>query len=118
MDAAELRELLTPEALALLDSLAPSDSTADVVALVAGLRKQGHPPARVAAVLTQYRLRRKAEEKFGPFAQRMLFTAEGLLFADAGPVVEALARARGLTLAEVVRRYGADGTGEPKQLGV
>lgn len=47
-----------------------------------------------------------------------LFTAEGLLFADAGPVVEALARARGLTLAEVVRRYGADGTGEPKQLGV
>ncbi len=78
MDAAELRELLTPEALALLDSLAPSDSTADVVALVAGLRKQGHPPARVAAVLTQYRLRRKAEEKFGPFAQRMLFTAEGL----------------------------------------
>lgn len=78
MDAAELRELLTPEALALLDSLPPSTSTADAVALVAGLRRQGHPPARVAAVLTQYRLRRKAEEKFGPFAQRMLFTAEGL----------------------------------------
>lgn len=47
-----------------------------------------------------------------------LFSAEGLAFIDAGPVVEVLARARGLTLAEVVRRYGADGSGDPKQLGV
>lgn len=78
MDAAELRELLTPEALALLDGLPPSTSTGDVVALVSGLRRHGHPAERVAAVLTQYRLRRKAEEKFGPFAQRMLFTPEGL----------------------------------------
>ncbi len=78
MDAAELRELLTAESLTLLDSLEPSTTTADAVALVAGLRRQGHPPARVAAVLTQYRLRRKAEAKFGPFARRMLFTADGL----------------------------------------
>jgi SAM-dependent methyltransferase len=78
MDSAELRELLTPEALALLDSLPPSTSTTDAVALVSGLRRQGHPPGRVAAVLTQYRLRRKAADKFGPFAARMLFTAEGL----------------------------------------
>jgi hypothetical protein len=46
-----------------------------------------------------------------------LFTAEGLLFIEAGPVVEVLARARGLTLAEVVRRYGADGKGDPPLLG-
>jgi Methyltransferase small domain len=78
MDAAELRELLTPEALRLLDELEPSTGVGDAVALVSRLRKAGHPPARVAAVLTQYRLRRKAEAKFGPFAQRMLFTQEGL----------------------------------------
>lgn len=46
-----------------------------------------------------------------------VFTPEGLLFAEAGPVVELLAKARGLTLAEVVRRYGADGTGDPMLLG-
>lgn len=78
MDSAVLRELLTPESLALLDGLPPSSSAVDAVALVSGLRKQGHPPAQVAAVLTQYRLRRKAEAKFGPFAARMLFTPEGL----------------------------------------
>lgn len=78
MDASELRELLTPEALGLLDSLEPSTTTDDAVALVSRLRREGHSPARVAAVLTQYRLRRRAVSKFGPFAERMLFTQPGL----------------------------------------
>ena len=78
MDASELRELLTPEALQLLDSLEPSGDVSDAVALVTRLRRAGHPPARVAAVLTQYRLRRRAMAKFGPFAERMLFTQDGL----------------------------------------
>jgi hypothetical protein len=78
MDASELRELLTPEALQLLDSLEPSGDVSDAVALVSRLRRAGHPPARVAAVLTQYRLRRRAAAKFGPFADRMLFTPDGL----------------------------------------
>jgi SAM-dependent methyltransferase len=78
MDASELRELLTGESLQLLDSLAPSGEIGDAVALVSRLRREGHPPARVAAVLTQYRLRRRAIAKFGPFAQRMLFTQGGL----------------------------------------
>lgn len=78
MDASELRELLTPEALRLLDELAPSAELGDALTLVSRLRKQGHPPSRVAAVLNQYRLRRKAETKFGPFARRMLFTPTGL----------------------------------------
>lgn len=78
METTELRELLTPEALTLLASLGPSDSTADAVRLVSRLRKEGHPPARVAAVLTQYRLRRRAAAKFGGFAERMLFTEPGL----------------------------------------
>lgn len=46
-----------------------------------------------------------------------LFTHEGLLFLEAGPMVEVLAKARGLTLAEVVRRYGSDGKGDPALLG-
>lgn len=78
MDANEVREVLTPEALRLLDELEPSSTTSDALALVSRLRKQGHSPARVAAVLTQYRLRRKAVSKFGPFAERMLFTPTGL----------------------------------------
>ena len=78
MDAAELRELLSADGLRLLDSLPPYDTKADVVHAVSELRKAGHPPALVAAVLTQSRLRRRAEAKFGPFASRMLFTEAGL----------------------------------------
>lgn len=46
-----------------------------------------------------------------------LFTPQGLYFVDAGPVVQTLANARALTLAEVMRRYGQDGVGDPPLLG-
>ncbi len=46
-----------------------------------------------------------------------IFTQTGLYCVDAGPAVEAMARARGLTLAELVRRYGAEGEGDPPLLG-
>ena len=78
MDATELRELFTPDALTLLDSIPPWDSSADVVKTVAALRKAGHAPGTVAAVLSQARLRARAVDKFGPFAARMLFTEDGL----------------------------------------
>lgn len=78
MDRADLLELLTPEGLALLDEVTSIAEATDVVATVSRLRKQGHPPALVAAVLTQARLRAKARAKFGPFAERMLFTEAGL----------------------------------------
>ncbi|WP_243062451.1 class I SAM-dependent methyltransferase [Humibacter sp. RRB41] len=78
MERAELVELLSPEGLGLLDSLPPYESSADVVHTVSALRKQGHPPGLVAAVLTQSKLRAKAAAKFGPFASRMLFTEAGL----------------------------------------
>src|SRR5690606_2899837 len=78
MDSAELTHLLTPEGLRLLDSLPPYDSKGDVVRMVSELRGAGHPPALVAAVLTQARLRHRALAKFGPFAERMLFTEAGL----------------------------------------
>ncbi|RNE63959.1 class I SAM-dependent methyltransferase [Cryobacterium tepidiphilum] len=78
MDRAELVELLSPDGLRLLDSLPPYESSVDVVRLVADLRKAGHGPGLVAAVLTQSKLRAKARTKFGEFADRMLFTEAGL----------------------------------------
>jgi hypothetical protein len=78
METLELMELLSPEGLRLLDSLPAYVSTDDVVRSVAQLRKAGHGPGLVAAVLSQSRLRAKARAKFGPFADRMLFTDAGL----------------------------------------
>lgn len=78
MDSLELTELLSPEGLRLLDSLPEYASTDDVVKLVDSLRKAGHGPGLVAAVLNQAKLRSRARAKFGPFADRMLFTEAGL----------------------------------------
>ena len=78
MDRAELVELLSPEGLRLLDSLPPYEAGGDVVRTVSALRKAGHSPALVNAVLYQSRLRAKATAKFGDFASRMLFTEAGL----------------------------------------
>jgi hypothetical protein len=78
MESSELLELLSPEGLRLLDGLPQYTSTDDVLKSVAELRKAGHSAGRVAAVLSQSRLRARAESKFGPFAARMLFTEAGL----------------------------------------
>jgi hypothetical protein len=86
VERAELVELLSPEGLTLLDSLPPYDTAGDVVRMVAELRRQGHAPGLVAAVLTQSRLRARAVAKFGPFASRMLFTEAGLEQATRLPV--------------------------------
>lgn len=86
METSELVELLSPEGLRLLDSLPRYDSTDDVVRAVAELRKAGHSAGRVAAVLSQSRLRGRAVAKFGEFASRMLFTEAGLEQATRLPV--------------------------------
>ena len=78
MERAELVELLSPEGLDLLDSLPAWTGREDVVKTVADLRRRGHSPGLVAAVLTQSRLRARARAKFGEFADRMLFTEPGL----------------------------------------
>ena len=78
MDVAELRELLSPGGLRLLDEVGPIASTQDVVRTVSRLRAAGHSGSLVAAVLGQARLRAKAQPKFGDFASRMLFTPDGL----------------------------------------
>ena len=78
METAELLEVMSTDGLRLLDSLPDYDSAADIVRTVGELRKAGHPPAMVAAVLSQSKLRSRARAKFGPFADRMLFTEDGL----------------------------------------
>ncbi|MDO4791777.1 MAG: class I SAM-dependent methyltransferase [Buchananella hordeovulneris] len=70
-------ELFTPAGQALLASFPPytEQGAAD---FNSKLRKRGLDPAFIASLLTQWRLRSAASAKFGPFAQRMLFTDDGL----------------------------------------
>ncbi len=74
----ELRALLTPAGLELLDAVGPITSTAEAATAVSRLRAAGHSPDLVSAVVGQAHLRARATAKFGPFAARMLFTRAGL----------------------------------------
>ena len=78
MDVDDLRRLLSPEGLQLLDEVGDLDTGADIVRTVSRLRAAGHDGGLVAAVLEQARLRSRARTKFGDFADRMLFTPAGL----------------------------------------
>jgi hypothetical protein len=78
MDATDLRLLLSPTGLRLLDEVGPIEASADIVRVVSRLRAAGHPPELVAVVLEQARLRARARTKFDVFATRMLFTPDGL----------------------------------------
>jgi hypothetical protein len=73
----ELRALLTPEGLTLLDET-EATGVADVARAVSRLRAAGYSADLVSAVVGQARLRERAAGKFGPFADRMLFTRAGL----------------------------------------
>lgn len=80
LDPTDLSPVLSPEGWALLNRLSAEGSyrEADALSLSTRLRKDGHAPELVSAVLTQLRLRGKAEAKFGPFAQSMVLTQAGL----------------------------------------
>ncbi|SEP59575.1 class I SAM-dependent methyltransferase [Arthrobacter sp. OV608] len=73
----QIAPLLTPEGWDLLASLGPYKEETSFE-LNSALRKAGHSPELVSAVLTQSRLRTRAEAKFGGFARQMLFTQAGL----------------------------------------
>lgn len=74
----ELRELLTPDGLRLLDEVGAVVTSDDALRAVSRLRAAGHSPELVSAVVTQARLRTRATAKFGDFASSMLFTKAGL----------------------------------------
>ncbi|WP_411730626.1 THUMP-like domain-containing protein [Paeniglutamicibacter sp.] len=78
--ASQLAILLTPQGWELLNSVDPSAAGTKEAALNLNLslRKAGHPVELVTAVVQQAQLRSKARTKFGPFADRMVFTQAGL----------------------------------------
>lgn len=78
MDTRELTALLTPDGLRLLDEVGGIESTDDAARVVSRLRAARHSPDLVSAVVGQARLRVRGAAKFGPFAERMLFTRAGL----------------------------------------
>lgn len=75
---AGIRELLSAEGMALLDSLGEYSDSLSSPSSISRLRGLGHSPELVSAALSQSRLRQKARAKFGEFAERMLFTEAGL----------------------------------------
>lgn len=77
VDPRTLSLLLSPDGWALLGALPPYDERLAMV-LSERLQKEGIDPILVAGALTQSRLRAKGTEKFGDFAQGMLFTQAGL----------------------------------------
>ncbi|NYE95203.1 hypothetical protein FHU41_001424 [Psychromicrobium silvestre] len=85
MPTDSIAPLLTSEGWELLSTIG-SYSERDSLALSERLRKAGHSAELVSAVLTQARLRAKAEAKFGEFAQQMIFTQAGLEQATRLPV--------------------------------
>ncbi|GAA5200518.1 class I SAM-dependent methyltransferase [Microbacterium jejuense] len=86
MEKAELTALLTPEGLRLLDAMPAVESSDDVARAVTRLRRDGHSPDLVSAVVGQARLRTRAQAKFGDLAERMLFTRAGLEQATRLPI--------------------------------
>lgn len=115
MDTSELTALLTPEGLRLLDEVGPIVSTDDAALAVSRLRAAGHSPELVSTVVGQARLRARGAAKFGPFAERMLFTRAGLEQATRLAIAARHAgrfRAAGLTrIADLGCGIGGDALG-------
>lgn len=73
----------------------------DAVAWSTRLRREGHDPQLVSAVLSQARLRDRAGDRLGPWKDRLLLTPDGLEQATRWPV--ALRHARRLAATGVGR---------------
>lgn len=90
-ETSPLAPVLTSDGWELLNSLPVYDDAASMT-LNQRLRDAGHDAELVAAALTQSRLRRDARAKFGDFAERMLFTDDGLQQSTRLPVAARHAR--------------------------
>ncbi|MDN5718032.1 MAG: class I SAM-dependent methyltransferase [Janibacter sp.] len=77
VDLTTVRWLASPEGHGALHDL-PTYSEADAVTQATRLRGTGLSPEQVSALLTQKRLQGRAQDKFGEFAEGMLFTPDGL----------------------------------------
>ncbi|MEP7160488.1 MAG: class I SAM-dependent methyltransferase [Dermatophilaceae bacterium] len=77
MDTHSVDLLTSARGWALLSALPPYDESS-ALPLGEALREGGYEPALVAAALTQARLRARARDKLGEFAEGMLFSPDGL----------------------------------------
>lgn len=77
MDSTIVRWLASPEGHARLHDL-PEYRESDAVSVATRLRVDGCTPEQASALLTQKRLQVRAREKFGEFAEGMLYTPDGL----------------------------------------
>lgn len=77
VDLTTVRWLASPEGHAALHDL-PEYREAEAVARVSALRDEGRSAEQAAALMTQKRLQARAQDKFGEFAEGMLFTPDGL----------------------------------------
>jgi hypothetical protein len=77
VDLAALAQLVDRDGWELLAALPAYNPDAEL-ALQTRLREAGYPPELVSAALLQSRLRARARDKFGRFAEGMLFTPDGL----------------------------------------
>jgi len=85
VDLGALALLVDGEGWDLLASL-PAYNPGSELALQTRLRDAGYAPELVSAALLQSQLRARARDKFGPFADGMLFTVDGLEQATRFPV--------------------------------
>lgn len=106
-----IEELMTPEGEELLAHVTPY-SPDRILPLTQSLRNQGYHPDLIALAFTQAQLRAQATTKFGPFAERMLFTRDGLEQATRLSVAVHHARRftnAGITImADITAGIGAD----------
>ena len=93
MDLEQLAALRSREGSAALDAAAGALAAGTELAAASALRAKGFDPSLAAAALTQVRLRSRAAAKFGPDADRMFLTADGLEQATR-PIVAARRAAR------------------------
>lgn len=77
MNRDDFLQLLSKEGQSLLSQI-DYNTKLDIVKTITRLRSQGHDPALIANALSQAKLRKRAEAKFGEFAQRMFFTEDAL----------------------------------------
>ncbi len=105
MDAAMVARLAGGEGWGLLQSLPPYDEH-QALPLQLRLREAGFEAELVAAALTQSRLRARAVDKFGAFANGMLLTPDGLEQATRLPIA-----------ARHAHRYAEAGLGVVHDLG-
>ncbi|GAA4138239.1 class I SAM-dependent methyltransferase [Actinomadura keratinilytica] len=115
MDIEAFRALPGPAGRAVLAAAAEADLSENALLSTAARLRERYPAELVAAALTQARLRVRARAKFGPDADRMYFTPDGLEQATRARVAAHRARrfaayldARGGAVLEMGCGIGAD----------